>query len=988
MIYGANEKYIAINQDDEIIEIFEIPKKMENSKSNIKPLCKVKETETIIELKMNPDYLNVLLVGTYNNIKFFVIPETSQEKLIENPRFVFNKFSSTFNSAVFNPLDSHIIASSFNDCTIKFWSVDKPFIHQIKCREIPIQMKWYKNGNFLGFIDKRSIIKIYNVLQKIMIFELDLKERGNIFEFFKEGTILVCNKNKDKIYEYEFCLNPKEDFKIDNNPKIIKTFDIKYNNFLVYDNYFMIHSNDDKITLFQDFYKDIYTKKCSLIEPRVIKSKDKNILFKILDKDKDNNFKLIILKIENDYKDDKKTEKTIPKKEGNKEKGYELFEISFEDLKKDYFEGCTNLFMDAIDCLNFKYNDYEDDNYYKKEKQYMAIQEIEKILEENKNYNLIWLRDHVKEELEKQKIKMEQENKKEMEIKIQSEIKTKIKNKNEIKSEIKNENEIKKEEENKNELEIQKKKSLFKSVKEQYLFYLNLLIKDETNVDLLKQYLEFLQKNENNLEKEGIPHETFESELNYYSIFFEEEYLNGLYSKKFISEKEKFKKLLIDYRDNIKSKTLNKLQEDEELKKERRTFNQPIFYNLKGSLYFNCYITIYDDISGQSDKNKEKLNNKLYILEEIIKKHIIDKFDNPEVLIPLTVYIIFSEPKENCDFFLNSICSKTLTDEELIAESEILNFDFINNKNQNQNQNKKQNTKHLIMDETCYFNPNELCLENLKSENEICEKYNYNYLIKNPPLQLQIDKIREFIKVTLESNVFKDVFKLLTGRENYHNIFNKNMISEFVDNIYFLPFKLSSAVAFHDRLSLATFIPTMKKKIYINTPNFKSDKKIILALENGVVVALIYHEYGHAINVVISFMENKLNSINSPRKKFLKFKEGGYYMELALFGRVIKNLSYGEVLYILNKDNYSKSLEDFRNGFMELSQKDINIEGPFNDFNLGDEININEIKGSIFIKAKNGENSIDILEDIKIGIPLRNDVFGRKIEEKDLEPYF
>ena len=145
MIYGANEKYIAINQDDEIIEIFEIPKKMENSKSNIKPLCKVKETETIIELKMNPDYLNVLLVGTYNNIKFFVIPETSQEKLIENPRFVFNKFSSTFNSAVFNPLDSHIIASSFNDCTIKFWSVNKPFIHQIKCREIPIQMKWYKN---------------------------------------------------------------------------------------------------------------------------------------------------------------------------------------------------------------------------------------------------------------------------------------------------------------------------------------------------------------------------------------------------------------------------------------------------------------------------------------------------------------------------------------------------------------------------------------------------------------------------------------------------------------------------------------------------------------------------------------------------------------------------------------------------------------------------------------------------------------------------
>ena len=114
------------------------------------------------------------------------------------------------------------------------------------------------------------------------------------------------------------------------------------------------------------------------------------------------------------------------------------------------------------------------------------------------------------------------------------------------------------------------------------------------------------------------------------------------------------------------------------------------------------------------------------------------------------------------------------------------------------------------------------------------------------------------------------------------------------------------------------------------------------------MVALIYHEYRHAINVVISFMENKLNSINSPRKKFLKFKEGGYYIEMALFGRVIQNLSYGEVLYILNKDNYSKSLNDFRNGFMELSQKDLDIKGPFNDLNLEGEININEINGSIF----------------------------------------
>ena len=149
MIYDANEKYIAVNQNDEIIEIYEIPNEIENSKSKIKLLCKIKETEIIKDLQLNPNYLNVLLVGTYHEIKFFVIPETTQEKLIEKPRFVFNKFSSAFNSAVFNPFNSHIIASSFDDFTILFWSVKEPFIHELKCRDIPTQMKWHKNGNLL-----------------------------------------------------------------------------------------------------------------------------------------------------------------------------------------------------------------------------------------------------------------------------------------------------------------------------------------------------------------------------------------------------------------------------------------------------------------------------------------------------------------------------------------------------------------------------------------------------------------------------------------------------------------------------------------------------------------------------------------------------------------------------------------------------------------------------------------------------------------------
>ena len=111
-------------------------------------------------------------------------------------------------------------------------------------------------------------------------------------------------------------------------------------------------------------------------------------------------------------------------------------------------------------------------------------------------------------------------------------------------------------------------------------------------------------------------------------------------------------------------------------------------------------------------------------------------------------------------------------------------------------------------------------------------------------------------------------------------------------------------------------------------------------------------------------------------------------MEPALFGNVIQNLSYGEALYILNTNNYDKTLKEFRRGFEELSKNDLIINGPFQDLNISDEKKIDSYKNKVFIKAKSGKNETNLLKDIKINIPLRNDVIGRNIEEKDLEPYF
>ena len=80
-------------------------------------------------------------------------------------------------------------------------------------------------------------------------------------------------------------------------------------------------------------------------------------------------------------------------------------------------------------------------------------------------------------------------------------------------------------------------------------------------------------------------------------------------------------------------------------------------------------------------------------------------------------------------------------------------------------------------------------------------------------------------------------------------------------------------------------------------------------------------------------------------------------------------------------------MEDFRDGFLKLNKQDLIIKGPFKDFNLENESKMNELKDTTFIKAKNNKDSIDNLKDIKSNVPLRNDVYWRKFDIKDLEPY-
>ena len=934
--FDANEKYLAVKKLKNEIEIYEIPKNIDKGSLDPKEygilVCIINPSCVIKEFHLNPKYMNILLVVNYKKILFFVIPEKSQEKVIVSPKLTFNKIDIGFESAIFNPFNSHIIASSCLGNTIQIWSVSMPFIQKIFSSDIPSKMKWRNCGKLLGFVDKDYLLKIYDIKKKEFIFYLDFVEAIENYEFFDNNKILV-NSEEKMIFEYKFAINDNEDLKMIKKDNYQNTFKIEFNHFLSCKGYFILNTNEGIIKLFQNFTKPIYNHKCSLSEPKIIKSSDEKIISKIIDIDEDNNVRLIILSKR--HKDEEKKEfiDNEIKEENISDLEIDLMDNSPEDLSEDYFKNCPTIFLDVIENLNFKYN--EDVNKYKKKKNYLNMDEIEKSLEKNKNVDLISLRKDVKMEIEKL-------NKKEKE----------------------NENKIPKE-------------KLFNSTKEEYLFYLHLLIKDETNPDLLLKYLFFLRDNKNKLDEENLPYEIFEEELEYYSVFFEKNKLHELFGYTFESEKTKLIHLLEDYSKSIKNNTFQDYKKKLKDKYKRRYFNQPISFECQELIYYDCNKILYGDIFKDKNKDEEKLKAKLYIMEEIKRRKILENFKDPEVIIPIISFICLPEQKENVDFFLNMIESKTLTNEELKEKSIIYQNDY--------------NNINKFFDNESLIQLKELCFENLNNNNyKSCEKYNFKYLIKNPPLKLYFDKIKNLLSVVFKSKVFKEAYLFLTGNNNYEAIFSEEMISEYINSIKFLPINFSDKVAFLDRLSLMTIIPTMKKEINSNFVKYKNE--ISLILENGVIVAIIFNEFGHAINTVISFLENKLKLTETPRKKYLKFKEGAYYMEIALFGRVIKTLSYGEALYILNEDNYKKSLNDFRKGFMELPVNMV-IKGPFSDFNLNNINDIDEIKTTISIKAKrddvdDNDDEKDVLNHIKISIPLRNDLIDRDIKEEDLEPYF
>ena len=127
-------------------------------------------------------------------------------------------------------------------------------------------------------------------------------------------------------------------------------------------------------------------------------------------------------------------------------------------------------------------------------------------------------------------------------------------------------------------------------------------------------------------------------------------------------------------------------------------------------------------------------------------------------------------------------------------------------------------------------------------------------------------------------------------------------------------------------------------------------------------------------------MENCQTSILTPRKNSLEFAEGGSYIELALFGRILEEITLEQALFLINEKNYTKTYLQFQEAFNKIKTDDLKVEGVFK--NILNGINFDgefiEFSKTAFIEQK----KIHGKSDKKISYKIRNDIIGKMISEE------
>ena len=135
-------------------------------------------------------------------------------------------------------------------------------------------------------------------------------------------------------------------------------------------------------------------------------------------------------------------------------------------------------------------------------------------------------------------------------------------------------------------------------------------------------------------------------------------------------------------------------------------------------------------------------------------------------------------------------------------------------------------------------------------------------------------------------------------------------------------------------------IKNLDKKDFYNIPSKfdltnEDDCLLLEELMTGGLVKTIIHEISHDMYNIYYYHSNGTISLKAPRKVIdgENLRETGEEIEILLFGENITSINIKQVMYLLNEQNFSKGILEFRNGFKELKSEELGIEGEFSGFN-------------------------------------------------------
>ena len=467
------------------------------------------------------------------------------------------------------------------------------------------------------------------------------------------------------------------------------------------------------------------------------------------------------------------------------------------------------------------------------------------------------------------------------------------------------------------------------NLNDSYKNLIKMLIKDNTNKYLIIKYLKFLKEYENKINFSYIVR--FEDEYNYYKIIFEKDELvmNKFGSKNF-SEQELFMKFL----DSISTTDINNtdlFDNIEKVLKNTQLFNQPITFDNQELYWYRNLFIIYSSLKKINDKKEEMERIETFQLmknciQKVLDRKLFDKkyiTNNKILLTSLISLIALPLTDEYCDFNLNLIESK----DPGIVKDESINLEF---SCKSEKIEKKASPNLCLKNMALYYT--------LKIGLDINELKNYDEMEKFFKEIIDIQNVNKLLSKIVCSNVMKEAFKLLYPDYYIFPFNDESEALEFIkDNFHYIPYKSNKTGAISEKFTLESYYFLQIRKIIFNRKNYNDDdiKLIETIFYNGNAIKTNCHEMNHLFYDLLFLQSNGINEVETPRKYNIEISESGKNLERLLFKRVLYRMTLPECMYILNENNYNKSLEDFREDFNEINNCPSKIveNGIFSKFN-------------------------------------------------------